>query len=126
MRPLFLTQLAIVVLLLAPAFCFAQTDKPAAPNDDKAEQVIQRALQTVGGDRYVQVKTVIGRGLFTDYHEGVSGIPMKFVDYLAYPDKERTEFSGGGASIINTNFREGGWINDGAGLTCRDTTPARL
>src|ERR1041384_681301 len=112
MRPLSLTKLAAIVLLLALP-CFAQTDKPAATNDDKAELVIQRALQVVGGDRYVQVKTVIGRGLFTDFHEGVSGIPMKFVDYIAYPDKERTEFSGGGAKIIQTNFSDGGWIYDG-------------
>src|SRR2546423_14147352 len=117
MRLLFLTQLAIVVLLLAPAFCFAQTDKPAAANDDKAEQVIQRALQVVGGDRYLQVRTLIGRGLFTDYHEGVSQIPMKFVDYIAYPDKERTEFSGGGARIVQTKFRAGGWVSCRWGLT---------
>src|SRR5947207_10133677 len=126
MRPLFLTKLAIVVLLLASAFCFAQTDKPPAANDDKAEQVIQRTLQTIGGDRYVQVKTVIGRGLFTDYHEGVSGIPKKFVDYIAYPDKERTEFSGGGAKIVQTNFRDGGWIYDGAALTLKDQTAQQL
>src|ERR1044071_7647498 len=120
MRPLFLTKLAIVVLLLASPFCCGQTDKPAAPANDKAEQILQRALQTLGGDRYVQVKTLIGRGLFTDFHEGVSGIPMKFVDYIAYPDKERTEFSGGGARIIQTNFRDGGWIYDGAALTLQD------
>src|SRR5213082_1380347 len=126
MRPVFLTKLATVVLLLASALCFAQTDKPAAANDDKAEQVIQRALQTVGGDRYVQVKTVIGLGLFTDYHEGVSQIPKKFVDYIAYPDKERTEFSGGGARIVQTNFRDGGWIYDGAALTLKDQNAQQL
>src|SRR5256714_12175992 len=112
MKPLFLTKVATVVLLLASP-CFAQTDKPAAANDDKAEQVIQRALQTLGGDRYVQVKTLIGRGLFTDFHEGVSGIPMKFVDYIAYPDKERTEFSGGGAESNSTKLVAGG-----LGLSC--------
>src|SRR2546423_3240017 len=124
MKPLFLTKVATVVLLLASP-CFAQTDKPAAANDDKAEQVIQRALQTLGGDRYVQVKTLIGRGLFTDFHEGVSGIPMKFVDYIAYPDKERTEFSGGGAKIIQTNFRDGGWIYAGAALPLKEQTPGQ-
>ena len=125
MKPLFLTKLATVVLLLTSALCVAQTVKPAA-NDDKAEQVIQRALQTVGGERYLQVKTAIGRGLFTEYHDGVSGIPMKFIDYVSYPDKERTEFTGGGAKIINTNFPSGGWIYDGAALTLKDQTPAQL
>src|ERR1041384_3294276 len=125
MKPLFLTKLATVVLLLTSALCGAQTVKPAA-NDDKAEQVIQRALQTVGGERYPQVKTAIGRGLFTEYHDGVSGIPMKFIDYVSYPDKERTEFTGGGAKIINTNFPSGGWIYDGAALPLQDQTPAQL
>src|ERR1044071_6805702 len=95
--------LAIFALAIAPR-AFAQTETPATSNDDKAEQIIQRALQVVGGHRYVQVKTVIGRGLFTDYHDGVSGIPMKFIDYIAYSDKERTEFSGGGAENIYNNF----------------------
>lgn len=127
MKPLNCLQLALAIFALAIApRAAAQTDKPAAPNDDKAEQILQRALQTVGGDRYVQVKTLIGRGLFTDFHDGVSGIPMKFVDYIAYPDKERTEFSGGGAKIIQTNFRDGGWIYDGAALTLKDQTPGQV
>ena len=127
MKPLNCLQLALAIFALAIApRAVAQTDKPAAANDDKAEQVLQRALQTVGGDRFLQVKTAIGRGLFTDYHDGVSGIPMKFVDYITYPDKERTAFTGGGAKIINTNFREGGWIYDGAALTLKDQTPTQL
>jgi hypothetical protein len=126
MKPLFLGKLSVSVLLIASSFCFAQTDKPTATSDDKADQIVQRAIQTVGGDRYLQVKTVIGRGLFTDYHDGVSGIPMKFVDYIAYPDKERTEFSGGGAKLIQTNFRDGGWIYDGAALTLKDQTPGQV
>ena len=105
----FIKLLALYFLLLFAPASFAQ-DKPAALTDDKAEQIIQRVLKGVGGDRYLQIKTVIGRGLFTEYHDGASGIPMKFVDYISYPDKERTEFSGGGAHIVQTNFRDGGWI----------------
>jgi hypothetical protein len=117
--------LALFLFLLFAPISFPQ-DKPAASTDDKAEQIIQRALKSVGGDRYLQVKTVIGRGLFTEFHDGASGIPMKFVDYIVYPDKERTEFSGGGAHIVQTNFRDGGWIYDGAALTLKDQTPQQL
>src|ERR1043165_5030621 len=102
MKPRSLAQiLGLYFFLVFVPFALAQ-DKPAAAGDDqvKADQIVQRALKSAGGDRYLQVKTVIGRGLFTDFHDGVSGIPMKFVDYIAYPDKERTEFSGGGAKII--------------------------
>ena len=116
--------LALYFLLFAPGL-LAQ-DKPAISTDDKAEQIIQRALKGVGGDPYLQIKTVIGRGLFTEYHDGASGIPMKFVDYISYPDKERTEFSGGGAHIVQTNFRDGGWIYDGAALTLKDQNAQEL
>ena len=87
---------------------------------------MQRALKSVGGDRYLQVKTVTGRGLFTVFADGISQIPQKFVDYVVYPDKERTEFSGGGARLVQTNFKGGGWIYDGAALTLKDQTPQQL
>jgi hypothetical protein len=121
------SRLAIAFLLLTSAtVSLAQTDKPAVSNDDKAQQLIERALKTVGGDHYLQVKTVIGHGLFTAFADGVSQIPSKFVDYVAYPDKERTEFSGGGARTVQTNVKDGGWIYDGAALTLKDQTPQQL
>jgi hypothetical protein len=130
MKSALLTRLARVTILLAiaTASCLsqtnAQTDKP--PTEDKAEKIVQRGLQMMGGDRYLSVKTVIGRGFFTDYHDGVSGIPMRFVDYIVYPDKERTEFSGGGQRLIQTNTGKTGWIYDGAALTLKDQTAEQL
>src|SRR3954467_3410932 len=118
--------LTAVLLLIAGSVSFAQTDKAAVSDDEKAQQVIQRALKAVGGDRYLQVKTVIGRGLFTNFADGVPQIPTKFVDYILYPDKERTEFSGGGARTVQTNFKGGGWIYDGAALTLKDQTQQQL
>ncbi len=127
MKRQFLTiRLLTLVLLFIPAhILFAQTDKPSS-SDEKAQQIIQRALKTVGGDRYLQVKTVIGRGLFTNFADGIPQIPAKFVDYVVYPEKERTEFSGGGARTVQTNFKSGGWIYDGAALTLKDQTPQQL
>src|SRR5215510_276409 len=125
MKPLILAQLALVFLFLAP-LTPAQVEQPSPAPSEKAEQIVQRALKALGGDRYLQVKTQIGRGLFTEYHDGASGLPTKFVDYIAYPDKERTEFTGGGARVIQTNYRDGGWIYDGAALTLKDQTPVQL
>lgn len=123
MKPLIIT---VAILLLAAAPSFAQDEKPSPSPNEKAEQIVQRALKGVGGDRYLQVKTQIGRGFFTEFRDGVSGLPIKFLDYIAYPDKERTEFTGGGARTVQTNFRGGGWIYDGAALTLKDQTPAQL
>lgn len=127
MKPLILTGLCVGILLLALApLSFAQDEKPSTSPNEKADQVMQRALKVVGGDRYLQAKTQIGRGFFTEFRDGVSGVPIKFVDYVAYPDKERTEFTGGGARTVQTNFRGGGWIYDGAALTLKDQTPQQL
>lgn len=116
---------SILFVLIAAAFCSAQTTNPQ-PADDKAEKIVQRAIQAVGGDRYLSVKTVTGRGFFTDYKDGVSGIPVRFVDYISFPDRERTEFAGGGARIVQTNFAEQGWIFDGAAKTLKDQTAEQL
>src|SRR5205814_9253315 len=105
--------IGLLAMLAIPAF--SQDAKTTIAPGEKAEQVVQRGLKAVGGESYAQVKTVIGRGLFTEVTDGVSSITMKFVDYISYTDKERTEFAGGGARTVQTNYREGCWIVDGAG-----------
>lgn len=124
MKPQILAKLSVLFFLAFTSSALAQSEKPSA--DDKAEEIIQRALKVMGGDRYLQVKTSIGRGYFTDFKDGVSQVPMKFVDYISYPDKERTEFSGGGARVIQANVHEGGWIFDGAALTLKDQTAQQI
>ena len=130
MKPEILTKLARLTILSVIAFAFclthanAQTEKPT--NDEKAQGIVQKAIKAMGGDRYLTVKTLIGRGFFTDYKDGVSGLPLRFVDYIVYPDRERTEFSGGGARLIQTNDRDKGWIFDGAALTLKDQTAEQL
>jgi hypothetical protein len=115
----------ILFVLITPAWCAAQSANPT-PADDKAEKIVQRAIQAVGGDRYLAVKTVTGRGFFTDYKDGVSGIPVRFVDYISFPDHERTEFTGGGLRIVQTNFAAQGWIFDGMAKTLKDQTAEQL
>ena len=80
----------------------AQTPTPASSVDEKSQQVINRAIETLGGASYLNVQTVVGKGFFTTYNEGVSQIPARFIDYLAYPDRERTEFTGAGIRTIQT------------------------
>ena len=115
----------ILFMLIAPAWCAAQTAN-TPPTADKAEKIVQRAVEVLGGDRYLSVKTVTGRGFFTDYKDGVSGIPVRFVDYISFPDHERTEFSGGGMRIVQTNFAAQGWIFDGMAKTLKDQTAEQL
>lgn len=117
---------ALIAILVFASFCFAQSEAAAPVRDEKAEQIVQKAIQAVGGDAYLNVKTVIGRGFYTQYHEGVSGVPLRFVDYIAYPDRERTEFTGEGNRIIQTNYRNEGWLFDAAAKTLKDQTAKQV
>jgi hypothetical protein len=115
--------LLVLVSSLLPARLAAQTTTPppppAAPNQ-KAEAIINRAIEVLGGNAYLNVKTVVGRGFFTAFQEGISQIPARFLDYIAYPDRERTEFTGDGIRVIQTNTGESGWLFDGATKTLSD------
>ena len=128
MKPALLIKLvsATLFVVIAAFCCSAQTEKPSPTPDDKADKIVQKAVSALGGDRYLSVRTVIGRGFFYDYKDGVSGVPLRFIDYIAYPDKERTEFSGGGQRLIQTNDRDKGWVFDGAALTLKDQTAGQV
>lgn len=95
---------------------------PAPTGDAKtAEAIIAKAIQNLGGEKYLQVKTQIGRGTYYLIREdavialkqerGVASF-QKFVDVLVFPDKERTEFKGAGTRNIQVNSGNTGWMYD--------------
>lgn len=100
--------------------------QPDKKDEQKPEQIIKRAIEVYGGPAYLNVHTVIGRGLFTSFRDGISQLPATFVDYIVYPDKERTEFTGGGTHVIQTNFGDQGWNFDGATKTIKDQKPEQI
>lgn len=131
----FIALLIIALLSLSATRALAQSSnatpgKAAVPQeaatDAKAEQIVQRAIEALGGSKYLNITTVTGKGYFTPYKDGVSGIPAAFVDYIVYPDKERTEFRSSGARVVQTNTGNTGWIYDGAAKTLLDMTPAQV
>jgi len=120
-------------LLLSCAVVSAQQDnaakdsaKPSPENAAKAEGIINRGIEALGGNAYLSVQTVVGRGFFTSFQDGVSQIPAKFLDYIAYPDKERTEFTGDGIRVIQTNTGATGWLFDGATKSLSDMKGAQI
>jgi hypothetical protein len=40
-------------------------------------------------------------------------VPARFLDYIVYPNRERTEFTGSGIKTIQTNDGDTGWLYDG-------------
>ena len=90
----------------------ANAQPPAAKTDEKARDIVAKAVQVMGGERYLQVKTQVGKGRYTVLGDRGVTSTQTFVDVVALPDKERTEFKGGGSRTIQTNSGTSGWIYD--------------
>src|SRR5437868_9556829 len=100
----------------------AKTIQPGAPtapsaNDERAEQIVARAIAALGGNAYLAVSAVTGRGVMTPFAKGASQLPMSFTDYTVFPDRERTEFRGCGNRSIQSNTGQSGWVFDAAART---------
>lgn len=96
------------------------TPKPSPQGIAKAEAILNRGIEVLGGSSYLNVKTIVGRGFFTPFQDGVSQVPARFLDYISYPDKERTEFTAAGILTIQSNAGETGWLYDGATKSLHD------
>lgn len=106
----------------------ATASVPAAPTvDAKAEDILRRAVAALGGSAYTSVKSVVGRGFFSNIVGGVAVPPQTFVDYLIYPDRERTDFRSSGVHDIQTNIgADKGWVFDGMTRTISDLKPEQI
>ena len=90
------------------------TTQMAAMKDEKAEEIVRRAIAAQGGDAFLGVRTIIGRGYYTPFDKGISTLPQAFIDYLVFPDRERTEFRSARGRNIQTNVGDGGWMFESA------------
>lgn len=107
----FTPRTAVCGLVLA-TFAIAVNAQSTA-SSDQAEVVLQKAIQSMGGEKYLKVTSQIGRGRFSLMKEGAVVSFQSFVDVIVFPDKERTEFKGGGVKSIQTNVGNTGWTFDG-------------
>jgi hypothetical protein len=87
---------------------------------------MDRAIEALGGANYLNIQTVIGKGFYTGFRDGAAQVPSRFLDYIVYPDRERTEFTQYGIKTIQTNSGDTGWMFDGAVKKISDQTPAQV
>lgn len=111
--------LSVFLLLVIP------TSK-AQTVDEKSQAIINKAIEVVGGQAYLNVQTVTGRGFYSEFKENVPQVPVKFVDYLVYPNRERTEFTQSGIKTIQTNDGDTGWMFDGGPKKISDQSAAQI
>ena len=103
-----------------------ETPKADSENIEKAEAVIKRAVETLGGEKYLNVKTQVGRGKFSLLQGGVNILYQSFTDVIVYPNKERTDFKASGIKTVQTNFGGQGWIYDGNSEVIGDQNESQI
>ena len=126
--PRFITRVIFLLCCLPTSLVAQSSTPPAKPGttDPKAEAIVTRGIEVLGGSAYLSIKTVVGRGFYTAFQDGLSQFPARFLDYLAYPDRERTEFISNGIRVIQTNASGTGWVFDGATKTISDMKPGQI
>ena len=102
--------LAFQILVIVLVFSGASAQRASL---DKADAIVQKAVQILGGDKYKNVNSQIGRGNFSLLKSGVNISVQTFVDVIVFPDKERTEFKTAGVKTVQTNTGLTGWVFDG-------------
>lgn len=113
-----------LVILSVCLLSAAQAQTPQV--DEKSQEIIDRAIEVIGGQAYLNVQTVVGKGFYSEYRDGAPQVPVRFLDYLVYPDRERTEFTSLGIRNIQTNVGDTGWMFDGAVKKISDQKPAQI
>jgi len=91
-------------------------------NDDpaKAAALLRDAIAARGGDAFLKIRTVESRGQYTPFEKGLSGDPLPFVDYIAYPGRERTEFDKGDNKLVQCNSEIANWVYEAKQKMIRD------
>lgn len=112
-----------ILLVISSAAAFGQGDQTPAQN---ADAVIKRAVERLGGEKYLNVKTQIGRGRYSIFRDGAVVSFQAFVDAIVFPDKERTEFKRLGVKTTQTNNGATGWVFDGDQEVVRAQTEEQI
>ena len=107
---------AAILLLSLGVFALPRTDKV----DEKAEAILKKAVQYLGGDKYLKATTQIGRGKYSVIRDGAVVSFQSFIDVIAFPDKERTEFKTSGIKTVQVNTGANGWTFDGNNQIIKD------
>lgn len=111
-----LTSPSLIIFLFMLALStslVAQGSTPAADSNERARAIVKRAVERLGGDRYLKVRSQVGKGTFSVMKAGTVVSFQTFLDVIVYPDRGRTEFKGAGSKHVQVNTGNTGWVYDG-------------
>jgi hypothetical protein len=94
---------------------------PLSAQDERARSLFEAAVRALGGEKYLALKSLMGRGLYSRFteREHLQAL-LPFTVYIVYPDRERVEFGRGKDRVIQVNVGTHGWIYDGPSRHLRD------
>ncbi len=94
---------------------------PILAQEDPTRALFEVATHALGGEKYLALKSLMGRGLYSQFNEREQlQALLPFTVYIVYPDRERVEFGRGKDRFIQVNMGVRGWIYDGPSRTLRD------
>jgi hypothetical protein len=115
----------LLTLLLATAWAsvspcaLAQSPQDMMPEESaaKAKEILQQAIQAMGGNAYLNIRDVTCEGRLSQFgHAGELNGFEKFVDYSIPPFKDRTE-NLPKRNIISVMDGDKGWVLDRGGVS---------
>jgi len=115
----------LLTLLLATAWAsvspcaLAQSPQDMMPEESaaKAKEILQQAIQAMGGNVYLNIRDVTCEGRLSQFgHAGELNGFEKFVDYSIPPFKDRTE-NLPKRNIISVMDGDKGWVLDRGGVS---------
>jgi len=115
-------------LLLAITARAQRVDPNDPKNVQRGAELIKQAVQARGGERFLNFTNIVSTGMYTPFQKGLSQNPIQFVDWIIYPDKERTDFGKGKKKNrkIQVNVGKTGWVYDGDAETLKDQTDKQI
>ena len=100
-----------------PALLRAQQVLMPEESAAKAKQLLQEAIQALGGNAYLNERDVTCTGRVSQFgHSGELSGYEKFIDYSLLPDKDRTE-NLPKRNLIDVSNDDHGWTLDRGGIT---------
>jgi hypothetical protein len=115
------------VLTVAVAF-LAVNPKGYSQTTPAAKQLLESMIKALGGNQFLEVKEVRTAGRFFTFRRDEIATSDIFVDYVKFPDMERTEFGREKERTIQINHGEEGWIiapsREDGDPELREQTPA--
>ena len=123
-----LAGICCAALLLAVSARAQRVDPKDPKNVERGTQMIKQTVQARGGERFLSFNSIMSSGIYTPFAQGMSQNPIQFIDWIVYPDKERTDFGKGKKKNrrIQVNVGKTGWVYDGDAETLKDQTDKQI